>query len=274
MKNAHRLADGTPHGATNVATVHQNSVFIEGKLAARVTDQCTCGAPITAGSPTVLIANQQAARIGDPIACPGNLVVNTAQRTFIGDSGSCSSSLNMSKPNSNQGPTSASEPNSSFQVNSGFPPSILAFLDTIAWAEGTDPNGNGGGYDVGFNYRKIEDFTDHPRTAADGSSAAGRYQFLRKTWDQVKKEIKLPDFSPVSQDKGAAHLLRKHGISQEMIESNLTEAIRRASHEWSSFPNPQTGMSRHLFNGKHQKARNLTDLKNTFQNALKNRSKI
>lgn len=103
-----------------------------------------------------------------------------------------------------------------------------ALLDTIAGSESP-------GYDVMYGGGKFTDFTDHPRQAipiASGpnvgktSSAAGRYQFLGSTWDEVKKEAGLPDFSPESQDAGAWHLASKTYKTKtgRDLESDLTNA--------------------------------------------------
>lgn len=86
-----------------------------------------------------------------------------------------------------------------------------ALLDTIAGSESP-------GYNTMYGGGQFEGYTDHPRKAVPittgpnvgkTSSAAGRYQFLGSTWDEVKREAGLPDFSPESQDAGAWHLATK-----------------------------------------------------------------
>lgn len=103
-----------------------------------------------------------------------------------------------------------------------------ALLDTIAGSESP-------GYNVMYGGGKFEDFTDHPRKAVPitsgpnvgkTSSAAGRYQFLGSTWDEVKKEAGLPDFSPDSQDRGAWYLANKTYKQKtgRDLETDLTNA--------------------------------------------------
>jgi muramidase (phage lysozyme) len=57
-----------------------------------------------------------------------------------------------------------------------------------------------------------ENLTDHPRqyvpivsgpNIGQKTSAAGRYQYLGRSWDEAKKALGLVDFSPESQDKAA-----------------------------------------------------------------------
>lgn len=143
-----------------------------------------------------------------------------------------------------------------------------ALLDTIAGSESP-------GYNVMYGGGKFEDFADHPRRAvpiASGpnagktSSAAGRYQFLGSTWDEVKKEANLPDFSPDSQDQGAWHLAQKTYKTKtgRDLETDLTNAKgnpaavqgigKMLSGTWTSLPggiepNRATGSFAQRFDG-------------------------
>ena len=86
-------------------------------------------------------------------------------------------------------PSSTTTSGSSTQ-NTSFSPQLRAFLDLIAFAEGAD-------YTTIYGNRKFSSFADHPRrtitAGGNTSNAAGRYQFLASTWDEVKKALSLKD---------------------------------------------------------------------------------
>lgn len=86
---------------------------------------------------------------------------------------------------------------------------VTAFLDMLAWAEGTDKGRQptrDRGYDVIVGGQLFRGYTDHPRVLVDlpklriQSTAAGRYQLLRRYFDAYRKTLGLRDLSPLSQD--------------------------------------------------------------------------
>ncbi|MDG2990558.1 glycoside hydrolase family protein [Candidatus Synechococcus calcipolaris G9] len=113
-----------------------------------------------------------------------------------------------------------------------------AWLDLIAWCEGTDgPDG----YRTMFTYRLFSDFSDHPRQIQRSgdlaSDAAGRYQFLSTTWDECKHALNLPDFSPASQTQAALWLIDKKRKALEFCDQLMIgPALDRLSYEWASLP--------------------------------------
>ncbi|WP_439587648.1 glycoside hydrolase family 24 protein [Hydrogenophaga sp.] len=134
-------------------------------------------------------------------------------------------------------------------------PNVLAFLQTIAHAEGTatapDP------YRICFGYRHtIRDLRDHPAITGEWrgeklpdhqckaaghkagcvSTAAGKYQNIRPTWLGLKTRLKLPDFGPASQDAAAIQLLQDRGAYAHLLHGDLVKAVAAARKEWASLP--------------------------------------
>lgn len=129
---------------------------------------------------------------------------------------------------------------------------VRAFLDIIATAEGTYGGERGisaeDSYKVGFNYNIIEDLSDHPRqeyrfTETDGdeniTTAAGRYQFISSTWDNLKAMMSLPDFGPRSQDMAAIEIARQEGALPYILQGDMKRAIEQVNArttQWASLP--------------------------------------
>lgn len=118
-------------------------------------------------------------------------------------------------------------------------PEVKAFLDMIARAEGTYGVGDNG-YNILYGFGRFTDYSKHPNKAVKKggwtSTAAGRYQFLYRTWAPVKTSNGLPDFSPGSQDIGAVELLRQRGALPKILAGDIAGAISKARKEWASFP--------------------------------------
>lgn len=63
-------------------------------------------------------------------------------------------------------------------------------------------------YNTLYGGGTFQGYADHPRQSFIGptgkpTSAAGLYQFEQGTWDEQKRKLKLPDFTPASQDAAA-----------------------------------------------------------------------
>ena len=122
---------------------------------------------------------------------------------------------------------------------------IEAFLEVIAWCEGTDRaigDGSKTGYNIMYTYKTFTDFSDHPRqiNCSGGlcSDAAGRYQFLASTWDMVVDQLSLnpATFEPPNQDKGATQLIKNRGAIADIEAGNVRAACDKLSWEWASLP--------------------------------------
>lgn len=124
-------------------------------------------------------------------------------------------------------------------------PEAYALLDTIAGTE------SAGDYNIMYGGKRFKGYKDHPRqlfTIEKGpnkgrkSSAAGRYQFIRDTWDDQARKLGLKDFSPENQDRAAWNL------AQEKYGRGLMSALRSGDprkiaavgttlrNQWTSLP--------------------------------------
>jgi muramidase (phage lysozyme) len=119
---------------------------------------------------------------------------------------------------------------------------LRAFLDMIAYAEGTSgPDG----YRTMFGGTLMDSMADHPRKFFSfknsrgeslKTSAAGRYQFLSRTWDELKAKLKLQDFGPASQDAAAIELIRQRGALNDVKAGRVVQAIDKVKNIWASLP--------------------------------------
>ncbi len=119
-----------------------------------------------------------------------------------------------------------------------------ALHDSIAYAEGTEGRGKDG-YNVGFAYRMFSSCARHPnmRTCSGSlcSTAAGRYQFLKRTWDSTARAIGSSSFEPDNQEKGAQYLITKVRrvtipSTRALSATEFSNAMKKLSWEWASLP--------------------------------------
>lgn len=123
---------------------------------------------------------------------------------------------------------------------------LFAFLAMIRTAEGTNgPNG----YRMLFGRGLFRSFADHPRIVVTkksrghliSSTAAGAYQILQKTWDVASKALGLTDFSPTSQDRVAAWLIKQAGAYRDVLAGRFVTATRKCNTTWASLPGSPYG---------------------------------
>ena len=140
---------------------------------------------------------------------------------------------------------------------------IAAFLDLIAWSEGTSisPVSENDGYDVivsGVDGRHtFNDYGFHPfahgrapivvraSTPPLLSTASGRYQIILPTWLSVYREIAIPSFLPLYQDIVAVALLDRHNALNPILAGELQDAFAIASCIWASFPGSNANQPTH-----------------------------
>jgi muramidase (phage lysozyme) len=129
---------------------------------------------------------------------------------------------------------------------------VAAFLDMIAWCE-IGPEQlklTDDGYNVLFGslpgeLKLFDSYDTHPNVLTQfrykngtygKSTAAGRYQLLNRYYKAYVKQLKLPDFSPKSQDQIAIQQMRERGSIIALKQNDILNAIARSSNIWASFP--------------------------------------
>ena len=119
---------------------------------------------------------------------------------------------------------------------------VRAMLAVIRRGEGTsDENG----YRRIFGGQLFDSFADHPRITVrkNGytSSAAGAYQFIVSSWDETKRVMGLPDFSPRSQDLAALGRIVARGALEDVKAGRFETAVKKIAREWASLPGSPYG---------------------------------
>lgn len=119
-------------------------------------------------------------------------------------------------------------------------PNARQMLDIIAKAEGVKH-----GYNTMFGNQRINSLQSHPNirksfVQTDGKSnvttAAGRYQFLKGTWDGVARQYGLKDFSPQNQDIAALALMAQNGSLPYVLKGDFQTAVKKSGGTWASLP--------------------------------------
>ena len=145
-------------------------------------------------------------------------------------------------------------------------PNVRSFLDTIAYSEGTYGKGNDG-YDIGFGTKQVDISGGHPRvkkqfTQTDGTqnttTAAGRYQVIARTYDDIAPKLGISDFSPRSQDLLALALIERRGALDDVVSGNFDAGISKLGNEWVSLPSANTAMTK-------QNKRSYKDIQNFLE---------
>ena len=115
-----------------------------------------------------------------------------------------------------------------------------AFLDMLAWSEGTD-NGRqktrNHGYDVIVGGELFTDYSDHPRKlVAKPKTQINRRRTLPASfrwWDAYRKQLGLKT-SRRSQDAVALQQIKERGALPMIDRGDIRQAIDRCSNIWAS----------------------------------------
>ena len=119
-------------------------------------------------------------------------------------------------------------------------PNVRRFLNAIADAEGVKF-----GYNTLFGNQQFNDLSAHPNVrksfnqtngTKNITTAAGRYQFIKPTWDGLARQYGFKDFSPQSQDLGAIALIAQNGALDDVLMGRYQNAVKKLGSTWASLP--------------------------------------
>jgi len=119
-------------------------------------------------------------------------------------------------------------------------------------------------YNVIFGGGTFDNTKGHPDKVVDGgkysSAAAGKYQFMPKTWKGTTGSIKTP-MTPSNQDKAATSLIKNRKVNLDLPMT--PRSVNKLSGEWASLPD-KTGKSRY-----GQPVKSYSQLKSWFNKKKK-----
>lgn len=118
-------------------------------------------------------------------------------------------------------------------------PNVVKALNAVAAAEGAN-------YNTIFGGQTVSDLSKHPNITkyykGKPTTAAGRYQFIKGTWDDAAKSLGLKDFGQRSQDLAAIYLFDKQGVLNDIASGNITgKTLVGLGKEWASVPGSTYG---------------------------------
>ena len=131
-------------------------------------------------------------------------------------------------------------------------PNVRKMLDLIAYTEGVKH-----GYNTIFGNERLSNLSAHPNVRkqfkqTDGkmnvTTAAGRYQFLKGTWDGLSRQYGFKDFSPQNQDLAAVALLAQNGSLPYILKGDYQTAIGKSGGTWASLPSSQYKQGKRSWN--------------------------
>lgn len=120
-------------------------------------------------------------------------------------------------------------------------PATKAFMASIVGGE------SDGSYNMLNGGKRFSGYSDHPYAGTNKNTgygvAAGKYQFMPGTWNDYKRKLKLPDFSPQSQEIAALALARDRyraktggNLDRDLEAGKVMQAAKALSPTWTSLP--------------------------------------
>jgi muramidase (phage lysozyme) len=97
-------------------------------------------------------------------------------------------------------------------------------------------------------YKQFKDLSEHPNipvkfnSGGATSTAAGKYQIIKSTWDDQKKKQGLKDFTEENQKLAAIGLLDESGALDAIKRGDTEKAIQLAGKHWAGLPGSTIGV--------------------------------
>ena len=129
-------------------------------------------------------------------------------------------------------------------------PNVTAFLKAIRLGEGTEDEA---GYYRIVGGGTFTDVSHHPNIRVFiprynvYSTAAGAYQIIRPTWNNLQHQYGFVDFSPECQDEAAVALIAGRKALDNVIDGEFEDAVSKCSAEWASLPGSTAGQRTEAF---------------------------
>ena len=100
-------------------------------------------------------------------------------------------------------------------------PEVATMVDDVI------PAAEGGAYNKRVGGGTFDDYSRHPGPTANGNSAAGISQMTEGTWNDMRKSMYLPTFSPFNQRMATVGVLDREKALEPLRQNNLPEALYR-----------------------------------------------
>lgn len=126
-------------------------------------------------------------------------------------------------------------------------PNVQRMLEIISRAEGTFNGANPYAVYGGSAKKQLQTLAAHPSKAGswefawndgtrDQSTAAGKYQFVEGTWNNLAKKYGFGDFGATNQDLGAVALMAEKGAIKDVLRGDWHTAAKKLGSTWASLP--------------------------------------
>lgn len=126
-------------------------------------------------------------------------------------------------------------------------PNMRQMFGYIGHTEGTDRLH---GYYTNVGGKRIDNVSSHPnvvglRTKQGPSTAFGRFQITKQTFDDIAPQYGIKDMTPANQERIAVILMNRKGALNDVVTGKTGNAISKLGGTWASLPSSKYGQPTH-----------------------------